>query len=111
VGDDPVLRPRCDAFFNVWSRADPVSWKVEPLLPPPTRQGALVASAATRSWVAAKTKVARSRLLPAASRALPPNASRYEALAWLCENDRRGETDMQLAASRHDAHIYIYICI
>lgn len=77
-----------------------MSWKVEPLLPPPTREGPLVAAADHRSWVVAHTRVARSRMLPSAGRALPLTASRAEALAWLCDNDRRGETDLQLAASR-----------
>ena len=93
-------RPSCDAYFNIWSRADPVSWKVEPLLPPPTRDGVLVASRATRDWVTKQTRPARSRLLPAAARSLPIGATRAEALAWLAENDRRGETDMQLFSSK-----------
>mmetsp|Transcript_12790 Transcript_12790/g.40963 ORF Transcript_12790/g.40963 Transcript_12790/m.40963 type:complete len:199 (+) Transcript_12790:396-992(+) len=66
-GPKGVPRPSCDAYFNIWSRADPVSWKVEPLLPPPTRDGVLVASRATRDWVTKQTRPARSRLLPAAA--------------------------------------------
>ena len=81
-------RPSCDAYFNIWSRADPVSWKagvaaaaaaskqdsvrddlfhdckVEPLLPPPTRDGVLVASRATRDWVTEAGRGRPTRVLP-----------------------------------------------
>ena len=100
-GTGQALRPNCDAFFNIWSRSDPISWKLEPIFPPFSRDGLLVSSPGTRFWLKnqARPRDRKAKMLPSA-RGLPPGASRSDIIHWICANDRRFETDVELPPPR-----------
>lgn len=74
---------------------------LEPILPPPSRDGLLVSSPGTRSWLRrqAQPHGRKAKVVPSA-RGLPLGASRADAICWLCGTERRSETDVQLPPAR-----------
>ncbi|KAL1529754.1 hypothetical protein AB1Y20_000690 [Prymnesium parvum] len=88
-------RPRCGAYFNIYSGVDPIAWLVAPVVASPAD-----APPAAPPPHAAARPVAHEqmKLLPPA-KALPAQPSWGEVVRHLRSHDRRGETDQQVKSS------------